>query len=229
MRAPRGRALASKGTAWGLQSGPGHLGAAPCLQTLLPARARPRGRGCLHQGGREGRGCSCPPRKPRQPLGCSPPADSTPVSWRYVFTQSVNHSFSQTLEHRLETVRPGTSGQGLWARVHRRAGSQGWAPQLADDRKLLAPTLWTVPGKTLTPAFSPASHPSAGRCPGRWTTRRTLVSGSAGPLRAGAWGPGCPQAVSRVAERKAFSCTRPLLPFLSCESLGNRENILYPR
>lgn len=68
--------------------------------------------------------------KPRQPLGCSPPADNPPVGGACVFTP-VSESFIQSNPPgtRLETVRPGTSpGQGSGRGVHRRAGSQAGPP-----------------------------------------------------------------------------------------------------
>ena len=139
----------------------------PADTTAVPVPTHGRSR--LHRE-QEGRVCSCPPlRSPSSLWVCSLPPNSALVVECYTFIHSVKPT-----EH---LPRDGASwhlpGQWLWVRVHRRAGSQGWAPQLTGDRKPLVPTLWTVPGETLTPAFSPASHPSAGRCPGRWTTRRT--------------------------------------------------------
>ena len=151
--------------------------------------ARPRGRGRLHRRTGAWGALLATAEKSPQPSGFSPPPNSALVVECYTLIHSVKPT--ESLLRDRASRRP--AGQWLWARVHRRAGSQGWAPRLADDRKPLVPMLWTVPGETLTPAFSPASHPSAGRCPGRWITRRTpgeWVSGA--PLWWWRGVPGCP-------------------------------------
>lgn len=195
VRGPGGRAVATKGTAWGLQSGTVHLQMEPsaCRHYCRP-HAHPWGCSRLHRE-QEGRVCSCPLL--RSPSSLWVALFLLTVHWSLSairsFIQSIIHSVKPTEYLPRDGASRHLPRQWLWVRVHRCAGSQGWAPQLTDDRKPLVPTLWTVPGETLTPAFSPASHPSAGRCPGRWTTRHTpgeWVSGSPS-----CWGrevPGCP-------------------------------------
>lgn len=213
MRGAGGRALAREGTAWSLESGTVHLQTQPSACRHTTAGPVPAlGAVAVCTGEREGGVCSWPPmRSPRSLRGA---LLLLTVHWSLSAVRSFIHSVSHSVKPTKSLLRDRASqhlpGQWLWARVHRRAGSQGWAPRLADDRKPLVPTLWTVPGETLTPAFSPASRPSAGRCPGRWTTRHTpgeWVSGAPSWWWCGV--PGCPR-VSRVA---APSCTQPPFPF----------------
>lgn len=145
----QGRALASKGTAWGLQSGPGHLQVQPpaCRHYCRPVPALGAAAVCTRE--REGRGCSCPPRRSPSGLWVALllPTARRSLSAMCSFSQSIIHSVRPAEHPPREGASRHLPGQGLWAESTDVLGARAGPPSSPMVGNRWSPRCGPSPGR----------------------------------------------------------------------------------